>query len=60
MKQHTQRFKEAITELGKQQSVLITYTIDNEEVILGVEEINSATPRSIFGAVPEKVDSDRS
>ena len=45
MKQHTQRFKEAITELGKQQSVLITYTIDNEEVILGVEEINSATPR---------------
>ena len=45
MKQHTQRFKEAITELGKQQSVLITYTIDNEEVVLGVEEINSATPR---------------
>lgn len=45
MKQHTQRFKEAITELGKQQSVLITYTIDNEEIILGVEEINSATPR---------------
>lgn len=45
MKQHTQRFKESITELGKQQSVLITYTIDNEEVVLGVEEINSATPR---------------
>ena len=45
MKQHTQRFKEIITELGKQQSVLITYTIDNEEVVLGVEEINSATPR---------------
>lgn len=45
MKQHTQRFKETITELGKQQSVLITYTIDNEEVVLGVEQINSATPR---------------
>lgn len=45
MKQHTQRFKEVITELGKQQDVIITYTIDGKRVELGVEEINSATPR---------------
>ena len=44
MKAHSNEFKEEIKLLGKQQDVKITYTIDNEQITLGSEDINSATP----------------
>lgn len=44
MKSHTGEFKEEIKTLGKQQSVRITYTLNNEQIILTNEDINSATP----------------
>lgn len=44
MKSHTSEFKEEIKTLGKQQSVRITYTLNNEQIILTNEDINSATP----------------
>ena len=44
MKSHTSEFKEEIKTLGKQQSVRITYTSNNEQIILTNEDINSATP----------------
>ena len=44
MKSHTSEFKEEIKMLGKQQSVRITYTLNNEKIILTDEDINSATP----------------
>lgn len=44
MKTHTSAFKEEIKTLGKQQSVRITYTLNNEQIILTNEDINSATP----------------
>lgn len=43
MKSHTSEFKEEIKTLGKQQSVRITYTLNNEQIILTDEDINSAT-----------------
>lgn len=44
MKKHTSSFKDEIKMLGKQQSVRITYTLNNEQIILTDEDINSATP----------------
>ena len=44
MKSHTSEFKEEIKMLGKQQSVRIIYTLNNEKIILTDEDINSATP----------------
>lgn len=44
MKTHTSNFKDEIKILGKQQSVRITYTLNNEQIILTDEDINSATP----------------
>lgn len=44
MKSHSNEFKEEIKLLGKQQDVKITYTIDNEQITLGSEDINSVTP----------------
>ena len=44
MKSHTSEFKEEIKTLGKQQSVRITYTLNNEQIILTDEDVNSATP----------------
>lgn len=44
MKTHTSGFKDEIKTLGKQQSVRITYTLNNEQIILTDEDINSATP----------------
>lgn len=44
MKQHTSDFKEEIKTLGKQQTVRITYTLNNENVVLNNEDINSVTP----------------
>lgn len=44
MKAHTQNFKEEIKNLGRQQDVLIEYTINDEKMTLTVEDINSVTP----------------
>lgn len=44
MKKHTSGFKDEIKMLGKQQSVRITYILNNEQIILTDEDINSATP----------------
>ena len=44
MKTHTSGFKDEIKTLGKQQSVRITYTLNDEQIILTDEDINSATP----------------
>lgn len=44
MKTHTQGFKEEIKLLGKQQDVKITYILDNEQIELTSEDINSVTP----------------
>lgn len=44
MKKHTSGFKDEIKTLGKQQSVRITYTLNDEQIILTNEDINSATP----------------
>lgn len=44
MKAHSNEFKEEIKTLGKQQAVRITYTLNNEEIVLDNEDINSATP----------------
>lgn len=44
MKQHSNEFKTNIAELGRQQDIKITFTIDGVETILTGEEINSATP----------------
>lgn len=44
MKTHTQGFKEEIKLLGKQQDVKITYMLDNEQIELTSEDINSVTP----------------
>ena len=44
MKAHSNEFKEEIKLLGKQQDVRITYIINDEQITLGSEDINSATP----------------
>lgn len=44
MKTHTSNFKEAIKTLGRQQTIRISYTLNNETTTLGSEDINSATP----------------
>ena len=44
MKTITSDFKNAIKTLGRQLDSVITYTINNEETILGNEELNSITP----------------
>ena len=40
MKSHTSEFKEEIKTLGKQQSVRITYTLNNEQIILTDEDMS--------------------
>ena len=44
MKIHTSNFKNEIKTLGKQQTVRITYTLNDEVKIIDSEDINSATP----------------
>lgn len=44
MKIHTSNFKNEIKTLGKQQTVRITYTLNDEIKIIDSEDINSATP----------------
>lgn len=61
MKSHTSEFKEEIKTLGKQQSIRITYTLNNEQIILTDEDINSATPNykaSLLKSVMKGLDLD--
>lgn len=43
MKAHTSQFKEKIKEFGREIDSKITYTINNEEIELGNEELNSVS-----------------
>lgn len=61
MKTHTSNFKEEIKLLGKQQDVRITYTINDEQIVLSSEDINSATPNyeaSLLKSVMKGLDLD--
>ena len=61
MKAHSNEFKEEIKMLGKQQDVRITYMINNEQITLGSEDINSATPNyeaSLLKSVMKVLDLD--
>ena len=61
MKTHTSNFKEEIKLLGKQQDVKITYTINDEQIVLSSEDINSATPNyeaSLLKSVMKGLDLD--
>lgn len=44
MKTHTSAYKNKIKQFGRQIDSIITYTIDNEEIELGSNELNSITP----------------
>lgn len=54
MKAHSNEYKEQIKLLGRQIDSKITYTIDNEEIELGPENLNSITP-SFKGAILKSV-----
>lgn len=61
MKAHSNEFKEEIKMLGKQQDVRITYMINDEQITLGSEDINSATPNyeaSLLKSVMKVLDLD--
>lgn len=61
MKTHTSKFKEEIKKFGRQLDSKITYTIDNEEVELGQNELNSITPHyegGILKSVMKQLDID--
>lgn len=61
MKVHTQNFKEEIKNLGRQQDVLITYTIGEEHHTLTVENINEVIPNykaSLLKSVMKGLDID--
>ena len=61
MKAHSNEFKEEIKMLGKQQDVRITYIINDEQITLGSEDINSATPNyeaSLLKSVMKVLDLD--
>ena len=61
MKAHSNEFKEEIKMLGKQQDVRITYMINDEQITLGSEDINSATPNyeaNLLKSVMKGVDLD--
>lgn len=61
MKTHTSQFKNAIKEFGREIDSKITYTLDNEEIELGSEELNSITPHyegAILKSVMKQLDID--
>ena len=61
MKTHTNSFKNGIKEFGKEIDSKITYTINNEEVELGAEDLNSITSHyegSILKSVMRQLDID--
>ena len=44
MKTHTNNYKTAISSFGRELDSKITYTLDNEEIVLGMEDLYSVTP----------------
>ena len=61
MKIHSDNFKETIKSLGRMQDVRITYTLNNKQLILDGENINSATPNyeaSLLKSVMKVLDLD--
>lgn len=44
MKNITQNYKNSISRFGRELDSLITYTIDNQEIVLTSEELNQVTP----------------
>ena len=61
MKTHTSTFKTNIARMGRDLDSKITYTINNEEVELGNEELNSITPHyegAILKSVMKQLDID--
>lgn len=61
MKVHTQTFKEQIKEQGRELDSKITYTINNEKIELGNEELNFVTPHyqgNILKSVMKQLDLD--
>ena len=61
MKIHSDNFKEMIKSLGRMQDVRITYTLNNKQLILDGENINSITPNyeaSLLKSVMKGLDLD--
>ena len=61
MKIHSDNFKEKIKSLGRMQDVRITYTLNNKQLILDGENINSITPNyeaSLLKSVMKGLDLD--
>lgn len=61
MKIHSDNFKETIKSLGRMQDVRITYTLNNKQLILDGENINSITPNyeaSLLKSVMKGLDLD--
>lgn len=61
MKIHSDNFKKAIKSLGRMQDVRITYTLNNKQLILDGENINSITPNyeaNLLKSVMKGVDLD--
>lgn len=61
MKAHSNKFKKEIKTLGRQQTVRITYTLNNETKIINSEDINSATPNyegNLLKSVMKELDLD--
>lgn len=61
MKIHSNNFKETIKSLGRMQDVRITYTLNNKQLILDGENINSITPNyeaSLLKSVMKGLDLD--
>lgn len=61
MKIHSDNFKETIKSLGRMQDVRITYTLNNKQLILDGENINSITPNyesSLLKSVMKGLDID--
>ena len=61
MKTHTNTFKENIKKLGRELDSQISYTLNNEEVVLGKEQLNAITPHyegDILKSVMKQLDID--
>ena len=61
MKAHTNDFKNEIKKFGRQLDSIITYTLDNEVIGLGNENLNSITPHyegAILKSVMKQLDID--
>ena len=61
MKTHTNQFKENVKTLGRELDSIITYTIDEEEIELGNEQLNSVVPHyegGILKSVMKQLDID--